>query len=154
MMRFRTFLTLAAVSAAAACGDPAGPPDLAVTVAPTASNFKAGERIGVTVTVVNIGDEPTPIVVNGCPRPFEVIDQNGDRHPYDELCLGYLKVYTIEPGGSYSFATEWSGDENTGADRPATPTLVATGAYTLRGVVKVHNGPEIRSGIANVYVTR
>ena len=136
------------------CSDGMGPGDLSVTIATSASTLKAGENLDVTVTVANLTTVPRTIIINGCPRPFEVRDSEGDIvGPGSEPCLAYRMTRRLEPGDTHTFSFQWNGDSRSlsGGSNPVYESL-PPGNYDLRGVVPLDAGETVVGGAAEVSI--
>ena len=135
------------------CSDsPSDPGDIAVSLAPTASTFKAGERIGITVTIINIGSRDHTLTDTGCPRPFQVFDDNGPVDLGGELCNSIAVRIPLRPGDSYSFHLDWTGEKSSFANGTVVRAPLAPGFYTLRGNVRTEEFGTVSAGMARVYI--
>jgi hypothetical protein len=145
-MRLSRFLLFGLLALVPGCNDDAGPGDLAISVVPGTSNIHAGETLGITVTVINIGSVKHTITGNTCPRPLEVFDSEGNEiEVRGELCSQSLLKVTLAPGESYTLQFSWDGKSSAGTD-------VATGSYMLRSHVESEDLGILRGGMATVYV--
>jgi hypothetical protein len=132
----RSFL-VAALLAAASCGDPTAPAvqDLALTTAASRTSFRPGDAVMVTVTVTNVGTTPQKINGRLCgAHPFAVARSNSEIVGPERraiLCNAILEIVTLAPGESYAFADRWYGGSNAGTLE--SPAMLAPGEYFLRG---------------------
>ena len=148
----RRLAGLLAVLAAIGCSDPSRPGDLSLSIATNAATLKAGETLDVTVTVLNLASSPRTIITNGCPRPFEVRDTEGDLvGPGGEVCALSRATRALQPGDTYTFSFKWNGDKRSGGADPVFESL-PTGRYYLRGVVPLDAGGTVVGGEVELWI--
>ena len=151
-MQIRQLILLAGVASLLGCSDASGPGDIAIALVPTAQTFKAGEKIGISVTVTNIGSRPRVLTATGCPRAFQVFGTEGLVDLGSELCAAIARSTPLAPGDSYTFQHEWTGEKVTFSNGAVVRAPLATGFYTLRGHVAVGELGVISAGMAEVYI--
>jgi hypothetical protein len=94
----------------------ASPPPLGVSVTTSSSELRAGEILGVTVTVVNRGSTPVTTVIDPCGYQFEVTTLSGERIGPRGCFLMSLGWRTLAPGETRTIQTNWLGESARPAD--------------------------------------
>lgn len=150
LMEWQMHIVPAAVAAgavlAAACtsshvtaSDDIAADDLVVTASVTATTFRAGEVVIVTVTATNPGNRPQTIGTNLCPDPFVVTTQAGKVvGPGSRVCSAEATSKQLAPGEQFVLALPWAGDAQRAT--PDAPGVLSPDTYLLRGRVASDKG--------------
>jgi hypothetical protein len=149
-MRIRSVVVASLV--ALGCSDPAGPGDLSIVVASSASAVHAGDKVTVTVTVLNTGSRGHVLTVTGCPKPFHVFAPDGNRVIPGEICSSPPGILTLERGDSYSFTFDWTAETTTFSGGTTVKHPLAPGRYALRGAVVANEFGLLVGGLTSVDV--
>jgi len=119
----------------AACRDTPTAPDggLNVAVAASPTSIRAGQTTSISVTVTNRTSRARTIETNPCPPRFQIATPDGTVvGPGGSICNALSIQRTLQPGESFTFHRDWSGD--TGSGLPGTTrTMLAPGTYYVVG---------------------
>ena len=111
---------------------------------------RQGEAVRFTLRVVNAGDRPATLYLQGRPPAFDlVVHDNAGGLIWDRLSgttlLMVLGVRELAPGETLDFDGVWSQVDQAG--RP-----VAPGRYRLTGIVPGEPGLELRSRSVSLHI--
>ena len=151
-MQIRHLLLSAGVAALLGCSDAANPGDIAVSVTTTASQIKAGESVGVNVTVTNVGDREHTFEAGGCPAMFRVHELEGSTVRRDEICSAVSRPVRLVPGDSYTVHYTWTAEKVSYTGGSVVRTPLPPGEYTFRGEVLTGEFGVISAGMTRVYI--
>lgn len=141
------------VAVLAACSSPTSPADdLAVATTVSPSSFRSGDQVTVLVTVTNRGKRPWAINLGACLHPFVVVNDRGEVvAPGSRICAANSSQKELQPGETYAFEHQWTGENRDPAS--STITMIPAGTYTLRGHVLV--GSQVLAGDAvTIHITQ
>jgi hypothetical protein len=139
--------------AVVACDSTTSPADqLRVTTSVSASSFKVGVRVDVTIVARNMGRGSVRVVANACAGGFTVSTPDGALvGPAPKVCTMELAVRELAPGESYTITSQWTGDARSQAVQ-SPPETVAPGDYLIRGFVSVYEDGVAQSPAVEIQV--
>jgi hypothetical protein len=137
------------------CSDAASPGDLAVSIAPSAASFRSGEKLGITVTVINTSDREYSVTTKSCPVPFRVIAGDGTSvGPECDVFTLDIRNALVPPGGSFTYRRDWTGEKIETVNGVTVRTPLAPGLYLLRANVVAGELGVLTGGMAEVEIVR
>jgi hypothetical protein len=151
-MQMRKLLLAASLVSLLGCADAASPGDLAISVTLNRASMRPGDTLGVSVTVLNVGDRPYTLNEAECGGPFEIMGPNGDRVASDQFCAGTGMALSLERGQSYTFQFAWPGETSRYTGGKFVKTPVDPGSYAIRGKVKIQELGVIVGGGLLIYI--